>query len=249
MDMQHGAVGWLPQRTADLVRSAAAAAKERLGEDFVAALLVGNALHPERADRGLRPQLLLVARSLPPTSLAGLASSLKSSIREGVRPRTVTVSELERGADVFALELAEWKARHWLVDGTDPLGTIEIAPANLRHAIEFQLRGLGRRLRNRVLVGLSGHGREDTKRAIFDAMDALSVACHHALVCWGEEPPSFDAEVLRAIAKRSEADASHVVTLFNEVQKTGRIGSVEQALAALLPFIELVTEAVDQIED
>lgn len=244
--MPQETANWLPARTGQLLQSTAKAAEECLTEDFVAAVLVGNAMHPERATRAQRPEVLVVAKQLTAPLVRTLASALQTSTAAGVRPRLVTREELRRSADVFALELAEWKARHWLIAGDDPFEEIEIDPAHLRHALEFQLRGLGRRLRNRVFLGLSGH-KGEAGRAVMDALDTVSIAAHHTLVCLGQDAPLLDTSAVTALGEAADLEVAPVLAIYERSRSAGSVGDAADALGALVPFIERLTRVVDDI--
>ncbi len=192
--------------------------------------------------------MLLVARQLPPDVVGSLATALRSSTAAGIRPRLVTVDELRRSADVFALELAEWKTRHWLIAGEDPFGDIHIEPAHLRHALEFQLRGLGRRLRNRVFLGLAGNPGE-AGRAVFDALDTISISAHHTLVCLQQKAPLTDTHAVRALGEAADLDVAAVLAIYERTRGAGSVPDVASALDTLLPFIENLTRIVDGIEE
>ncbi|MCH9687634.1 MAG: hypothetical protein K0V04_39760 [Deltaproteobacteria bacterium] len=246
--MDDGAT-WLPTHTGQLLGRAAAAARESLGSDLVGVVLVGAAMHPERASRAQRPEVLLVVEQLPLASLRALARTLAPFVDKGLRPRVVTTLDIERGADVFALELAEWKARHWLIEGEDPFGAVEIQPDDLRRTIEFKLRGLGRRLRNRVLVGTAPSGRDQgARQAVVDALDALAVVAHHTLSWLGKDAPLLDADVVGALGAALDVDAGPVEALLEQMRAKGPSRDPVQALDAILPFVDAVTTAVDALE-
>lgn len=207
-------------------------------------------MHPERAQRAQRPETLFVVRELPVSAIGPLSRALKPLIREGLRPRIVTQREIERGADVFALELAEWKARHWLIEGTDPFAAIEIHPADLRHAIEFNLRGLGRRLRNRVLVSMAtSDGQQEASRAVLDALDSLTIVAYHTLVWLEDKAPPLDSDVLRRLGTVLTADVDAVITVLEDVRRDGTVRDPIAAVAAVLPLVEAITDAVDRLDD
>lgn len=246
--MNRGAT-WLPKHTGELLTRAAAVARESLGQELAAVILVGSAMHPERASRALRPEVLVVVHRLPLDSLRLLAKALAPLVKKGLRPRTITMHELERGSDVFALEVAEWRTRHWLIEGEDPFGGVQIQSADLRRTIEFNLRGLGRRLRNRVLVGAAMDDRGgQARQAVLDALDTLTVAAHHTLAWLGKNAPLLDVEVIVAVGSALSIDASPVQSLLERMQKARSAEDPAAALDAILPFVDALAEAVDRLE-
>lgn len=249
MKAQPDAGAWLPSKTVALLERAAKQGKMALGERLVAALLVGSALHPERPGRAQHPELLLVTEPLHIEMLEQLAEALEHSRRAGVRLRVVTRDELLHGADVFALELAEWKTRHWLLAGEDVLNLVRIEPRHLRHALEFKVRGVGRRLRTRCLAGLAhDRGLASARTAVQDALDTLLIVAHHTLAWHGDDPPAADADCLRALGTSLHLDVTAAITLVERIQQQGTVGDVRRALATLLPFIDQLAQVVDALE-
>lgn len=168
-------VPWLDEKTNVLLARAVESLEKSLGKGLEAAVLIGAAMNPTRGDRARAPEILVVATEASIRDLTALATGLGPVMRDGVRLRVITPRDLARSLDVFALEIAEWKARHHVLAGTDPFEKLELAPKDLRHGIEMELRGLTRRIRNRVLTGLATK-RDDPREALVAGYDRLPVA-------------------------------------------------------------------------
>jgi hypothetical protein len=236
------AIDWLPSKTNDQLRAVASALEGALGERLACAALVGVAMNPARQDRARAPEVIAVVDG--EIDVPALAGKLREPMKRGVRVRVITTHELDRSRDVFGLEIAEWKARHQLLAGRDVFETLEIAPADLRRGVEVELRGLSRRIRNRVLTGIATD-RDDPSDAVLAGFDRLLVASFHALVLLKETPPREEPAILTAIGARAKADPAplfgHLTTLRRGEGKLDALG----ALAALLAFTAEVTELVD----
>ena len=241
--------GWLPEATATELKRCAETTRAILGDALRGVVLVGAALHPERPGRARRPELLAVVDYIDAVALRRLAEGIGRWLKKGIRVRTVTVTEIEDGADVYALELAEWKARHLLIEGEEPFADVEPDPAHLRAALEFALRGLARRVRNRVLAGLGTHGKaDDPGRAVIDALDRFAVVAHHALELLGHEPPARDAEVIEAFARAIDTDPRPVMSLLGAVEVDGGVSDPIAAIDGLLPCLEACATAIDRMQ-
>lgn len=239
---------WLPRDTASLVEATADALDRALSRDLEALFLVGAAMTPARQDRSRAPELVAIVAAGALERLGGLADALRPVMRKGARVRLLTRRELERSCDVFTLEIADWRARHLLLRGGDPFGGLAWSKGDLRRSLETELRGLSRRLRNRVLTGLATDGvRDDAPRAVLDALERLVTIAHHTLELLGDAPPPEEDALLRAIARRADANVEPVLAL----RKRARAGEAPEPLAshrALLTVIDAVADLVDRLE-
>jgi hypothetical protein len=242
-------LGWLSAKTLKRIEDGVATLKQVLGKDLLAVLAVGSAVNPARADRDLEPELLVVVTKLPVTTLGKLAQQMHGAMRQGLRLRVLTDEEMRRSADVFALEMAEYRDRHVLTYGSDPFADITIAPADLRRSLEQGLRGLGRRMRNRVLAGLGTDGaRDNPNRAVAQGIERLLVLAHHALGLLGEEPPRKEDELLEALAAKADADAKPLIKRLAQLRAGEPIHDPIPALGELLSMCDGACRWIDELE-
>jgi len=237
----------LPAASNTLVADAVRALEGALGMELVTAALVGAAMNPSRADRARAPEILAVVSHGDRIHLVELARALTPVMQRGARIRVVTKREIERSLDVFALEIADWKARHRVLSGADMLGELVVAPKDLRHAIEMELRGVVRRLRNRLLAGLATH-RDDPTEAILAGYDRVIVSAFHALTLAGEEAPAGEPAVLERIGAIVKADVADFTATLAAIRRAETRVDPIKAFEALLGFTEKLVEWVDQIE-
>ncbi len=240
---------WLPAKVHAAIDSAKGALERTLGDKLTAVVLVGAALNPARGDRAQSPELLAVVRGDYLSRMAALAEALSAPMRAGVRVRLLTSEELERAADVFALEFSEWKSRHRLLSGRDPFEHTVVKPQDLRHSIELELRGLSRRIRNRVLAGIAaGPSRDDPSQAIRDGVDRLMVAAHHVLVLVDGKAVNDETAMLEAIEKRCSVDTAALRGLLSAIRKAKAPPAPLDALTALITSADGLAQWVDRWE-
>lgn len=240
---------WLPTKTRRSIEAAVTGAERALGSRLEAAVLVGAAASPARADRARAPQVLVITSDLPGTQLRELAAQVHDAMRANVRVRVLTSGELTRSCDVFALEVAEWRDRHVSLRGDDPFADCTIEDADLVRSLEAAARGLVRRLRNRVLADLGTDGRrDDAANAVGDAIERSLVIAHHYLALQGE-PPAEEAALLDAISEAAGLDPKPVHALHEELRSRGRVAKPVDAAVTLLPWLEGIVELVDRASE
>ncbi len=112
------------------------------------AILYGSAARgdfvPGRSDLNL----MLIVDDLSPRALAALSAPFAAWAKSGYDPPLVIGRpEWQRASDVFPIEITDMRAGYEVLRGTDPLAGHEVVPADLRHALERELRGKLLRLR------------------------------------------------------------------------------------------------------
>jgi hypothetical protein len=240
---------WLPPPTRGLIERTVQALEKTLGPQLESALLIGAAMNPARHDRVRAPEILAIVADAAARDLLPLCRGLSGVMRRGARVRVLTRRELVRSCDVFALEIADWKARHRTLSGADPLQDLAICRADLRRSIEQELRGLSRRIRNRVLAGLATRERrDDPHQAVLDGIDRLEVAAFHALQLLHETPPAEEAALLRRLAQRADADAEPLLQWIARIRQGEADFDPAQALQALLAVVGPAAELIDGLK-
>src|SRR4030067_758555 len=121
------------------------------GEDLVSLLLYGSHASDDPAP-GKEISLLVVVRTLREEALENFRRIAHRYARQGIpTPPLVTETFFRGSTDVFPLEYLGLAERRKVLSGTDVVADLAISAENLRHQIEFELKGkwlsLGRRHR------------------------------------------------------------------------------------------------------
>jgi hypothetical protein len=246
--MTKDALNWLPESTRDRIDQTVDEITRAMGDHVEAIALVGAAVHPERHDRARMPELLVVASETSAKDLHALAELVHDSMKDGVRLRVLTRDELERSADVFTIEVAEYKAQHVLLAGSDPFDDVSWSDADMRRSVEQGLRGLGRRVRNRVLSGLGTDGqRDDPQFAVAQGIDRFVVLARHALVLIGEPAPNREGDVIDAVGDKLGVKTKPLREHLTRIRKGRQLGDPLDAVVDLLNVLQPLVERIDAL--
>ena len=99
---------------------------------------------PGRSDLNL----MLIVDDLSPRALAALAAPFGTWRKSGYEPPLVIGrTEWVRATDVFPIEIADMRCGYEVLRGPDPVAGLSVSPADLRSALERELRGKLLRLR------------------------------------------------------------------------------------------------------
>jgi hypothetical protein len=112
------------------------------------AVLYGSAARGDYVPDRSNINMLLVFERLDTGLMRRLAPAFAGWPRKSAAaPLLVTAAEWERASDVFPLEITDMRTAYQVLRGTDPLAGLRVRPAELRHALETELRGKLLRLR------------------------------------------------------------------------------------------------------
>ena len=97
--------------------------------------------------------LLVVADHLEPDRLRSLAPTFAAlRVAGGAPPLLIELEEWRRAADVFPIELTDMGLARQVLRGDDPVAGVQVDPADLRRALEAELRAKLIRLRQAFAV-------------------------------------------------------------------------------------------------
>lgn len=164
------------------------------------AVLYGSAARGDWVPGRSDVNLLLLVDDTAPASLRRLTPAVTEWHTKGFAPPLIMGrDEWHRSADVFPIEITDMKGSHRILCGANPLDGMSVDPADLREAVEKELRGKLVRLRQAyVRFGDAG--------AILGGFAVASISTYFAMlrclvVLTGRTPgdaPKDTAAALRA---------------------------------------------------
>lgn len=161
-------------------------------------------------------------------------------------PLVFTLEELNRSADVFAIELLDMKLRHRILLGEDFLASFEVPLVFHRLQVERELRTDWLRLRQAILAAP-----QKQKAHLGIMLASVSTFCalfRHALFALGLPMPETKRQAVDALASLTGADPSafHATLDLREGKRKVSHMDIEVTLHTYLEFVEIVTNEVDR---
>ena len=161
-------------------------------------------------------------------------------------PFVFTFDELNRSADIFAIELLDIKRQHRMLYGADFLESLEVPLRLHRLQVERELRQGWLRLRQAVVVA------PQKKAAHLGMMrESVSAFCtlfRHALLALGQGMTGTAREAVDAMAALTGGNPSafHTILDWRAGKRKEKEIDVEPTLQVYLEFVELVANEVDR---
>lgn len=104
------------------------------------AVLYGSAARGEPVTERSDVHVLLILDDVSPARLRALGPAFKEWARAGYHaPLLLSRREWGRSGDAFPIEITDIKSAHRVLRGADPVGGVEVDPADLRAALERDL--------------------------------------------------------------------------------------------------------------
>lgn len=208
------------------------------------AVLYGSAARgdwiPGRSD----VNVLLLVGDTAPAALRRLTPAVTAWHTRGFAPPLIMGrDEWERSGDVFPIEITDMRIAHRTLCGADPVTGMTVDPADLREAVEKELRGKLVRLRQAyVRFGESG--------VILGGFAQASISTYFALlrcitVLQGRTPATEPAKVVAALGDALGADGSVAV----EIARGRGTADWNCPPEMFVRYVELVRRTVELVDN
>jgi len=220
------------------------------GDNLASIVLYGSAAVGNQDNRRSDHNLLIALKRITTDDLHAAHDALQNWHKLGQpTPVYFTVEELQDAADVFPIEFLQMEKARKVLFGRDPFEFVQIAPANLRHQTEYELRTALIRLR-RLYIPASSSA-EKLSNLMSDSLASFAALFRAVLILKGEEPPVSKAESVHATVRMLNLDSApfeRILKLHTDQDSAFTAAEANGLFASYMAQIEKVIEAVDRIE-
>jgi hypothetical protein len=169
------------------------------GEELVSLTVYGSHAADVPETRGVEVSVLIVVRMLRREALSAFRNIAHRYARRGISaPPIFTEAFLKDSSDVFPLEFLGMAERRRVISGKDVVAELNIGQANLRHQVEFELKGKLLALR-RLYMGAFGN--KELLGLLSDTVGPVVSVARGLLLLSNREAPHKKTDILDAIEK------------------------------------------------
>jgi len=223
----------------DKLKAAAAA-------NLKSVILYGSAATGEFHAKHSDLNLLCIVSDADAKRIEALHDSVQWWTKKGHRaPLIFTLEELQRSADVFAIEMLDMKTHHKILFGQDILADLAVPLHYHAIQVERELRTDWLRLRQAILAA-------PKKPKIYlelmtSSFSVFTALFRHALIAVGEIPAGSKREAIERISKFAGADPAGFLAVLDhrEGKREGQEMDVERTLNQYFRLVEAVTDKFD----
>lgn len=217
------------------------------GDNLTSIVLYGSALHDDHLDEDEPKNILIILGRIMPDDLKAAHDVAEEWRLQGNPPPVYfTCKEIVDSSDVFPIEFVDMSGHRLVLYGDDPFVGLDIPTHNLRHQLEYELRG--KLIRLRTLYITASHNPNRLARLMVDSLDSFVILFRHALTMMGGKPIYDKHECIMALADRLKLDKRVFTRIFDyEADEEVWLESeTNETFATYLQQIERVIDAVNQ---
>lgn len=217
-------------------------------ENIRSVILYGSAASGEFVPDFSDINLLCLLRELSASAMLKLGPTVRWwTGQKHPTPLLLTAEDLERSADVFAIELLDIQQHHRVLYGDDPIAKLDI-PRNLhRVQLEHELRTKLILLRQRF-VAVSSQ-KDKVLALMLDSVSSFLTLFRHSLIAMGEQPPAAKHAALQQLERKIGIDTKAFLDLLGVRERKVKARSVDPhgIFSSYVKAIESVISAVDRL--
>ena len=224
--------------------------KQAHGENLVSVILYGSMAVGDHVPDRSHPNVLVVLGRITPADLRLARRSLEVWQRRHPLPLYFTREEMLDARDVFPIEFLDMSAAHRVLYGEDPLVGLEIPTHNLRHQLEFELRG--KLIRLRGLYISTSHAADRLLALMTDSIVSFATLFRHVVrLCGIADVEHAKRKVIDQLGRTLGMDVSpfHAVLDAREKKLQLSLADADDLFARYLAAIETVIRSVDALEE
>ncbi len=218
------------------------------GDNLENVVLFGSAATSEFSPEFSDINLLCVLADLSIQKLASLGPTIRWWMRrKHPAPLLFTGEELERSADVFAIEFLDIKQHHRVLFGEDVFSRVQVRLDLHQRQLRHELRTKLLLLRERFVI--ADGNRQKTVDLLLHSISSFLTLFRHALIALGEQAPSSKQEILEQSASTLGFDKLVFVQLLEirEGKRDKKSLNPNDAFARYFSAIEHVARSVDAL--
>ncbi|MGA7685778.1 MAG: hypothetical protein WCC32_11900 [Terriglobales bacterium] len=224
--------------------------QDEAGANLKSVILYGSAAAGGYVPAYSDVNLLCVLGETTFAAIAGLSGVVEWWAGQKHRaPLLMSVEELQRGADVFSIELLDMQSNYRVLAGEDVLKTLVIPMTLHRAQVEYELREKTILLRQRLLI--VARDRNAKWELLLRSAPAFATLARHALVALGEPGATSKREAVQGLAVKAGFDAAAFLQIFDvrENKADRKQFDVDELFGRYLKAVEQMTGAVDALLD
>jgi predicted nucleotidyltransferase len=186
-----------------------------------AAVLYGSGARGEFAPGISDVNLLVVCEALDVAALHRLGGPVRK-LRDAGQPPPLLIErgEWERATDVFPIEITDMQVAHAVLRGLDPVAGRRVDPADLRRALEAELRAKQLRLRQAYAAGIADP--DVLSQVAAGTVSSVATLLRVSLVLAGKPVPPATPDCLGAAGRVLGIDTAPVAEVWARRRKGDR---------------------------
>lgn len=222
--------------------------KGAAGAKLESVILYGSAASAEFHDKFSDVNVACFLQDLSASTMVALFQAVESWTKQKQpAPLLLSVQELERSADVFAIELLDMQKHHRVLYGKDVITGLQVPLRLHRVQIEHELRTKLILLRQAFVT--RSRYKDKVARLMLESVSSFTTLFRHSLMVMGEQPEPDKRAMLQQLERKLQVDIRPFLELLSVREGRLKPGALDAhaIFPTYLKTIEQVISAVDQL--
>ncbi|HEY7913059.1 MAG TPA: hypothetical protein VIG62_14195 [Blastocatellia bacterium] len=161
-------------------------------------------------------------------------------------PVYFTAEEIKESSDVFPVEFLDMSHVRQVLYGSDPFESLTVPTGNLRHQVEYELRG--KLLRLRRLYVPASHSPVRLAQLMSDSLDSFAVLFRHVLTMLGSAAPFEKHECVARLVETLGLDQG-VIARIESYTSDDEVWLESEANQTFADYLRLIERVIDVVDD
>lgn len=230
----------------NLLQKFAAGAAEIFGPRMKSLVLYGSQASGESTRKRSDYNLLLIVEGLTRGDLDALGKITGKFLKRNPPPLVFSSKMFYKSTDVFPMEFLDIKENHRILAGSNPFHEMTVDSKNLRHQIEFELKGKLLKLRQGYILaaGKPAHVRE----LLIGSVSTFLTIFKSILRLAGQTPPQKKTDSLEPLAHLTGINPEPFKKAFR-MKEGDRDALKLEPLALFDEYLDEIVRTVDFVDD
>jgi len=223
--------------------------KQTAGANLECVALFGSAASGDFHSDFSDINILCIVREISASTLSALAPIMNNWTKSKFpAPLLFSRTELERSADVFAIEMLDICQHHRILHGEDIFSNLHVPMDLHRVQLEHNLRTKLLTLRQMYIQVVGDENK--VRRLMLDSVSNFGTLFRHSLIALGEKPAPGKADNIRKLAERIKFDPGIFLQLLQVRARAVKENEIAAGpgFAKYLEGIDKVIQAVDALQ-
>jgi hypothetical protein len=222
--------------------------KQAQGQNLKSVVLYGPGVAGGLLDDESPKKVLVVLARMLPADLKK-AHEVSEWWRQEGNPLPVyfTEEEIADASDVFPIDFLDMAEVRHVLFGQDPFAGLDISTENLRHQLEYELRG--KLIRLRTLYVPAARNPNRLARLMVDSLNSFAPLFRHVLRLLNDDAPVEQREAIIRLSERLGLEKSTFVRIddYEKDEEAWLETETNQTFASYLDQVSRVVEEVDRL--
>jgi hypothetical protein len=222
--------------------------KRAAGAKLESVVLYGSAASAEFHDKFSDVNVACFLQDLSASTMVSLFHPVEWWTKQKQpAPLLLSVEELERSSDVFAIELLDMQKHHRILYGKDLITGLQVPLRLHRIEVEHELRTKLILLRQAFITRSTY--KDKVVRLMLESVSSFITLFRHSLIAMGQEPEAGKRAMLQQLQRKLQLDIRPFLELLSVREGRLKVDALDAhaIFPTYLQTIEQVISAVDQL--